>query len=180
MDWELDDIDGRILGVLQDNCKRPLAKIGEEVGLSAPAVLERVKKLEEHGVISGYHAVLDARAVGKDVTAFIGVSINHPSSIERFEQAVAGIDDILECHHVTGGYTLLVKIKTESTTALHDLIDRIRRIEGVARTETMVVLATAAERTRIPVRLPPPGGPRRSRRTPERAGNHHADKEGES
>lgn len=180
MDWEIDEIDGRILGLLQDNCKRPLAKIGEEVGLSAPSVQERVKKLEDHGVILGYHAALDARMVGKDVTAFIGVSINHPHSIDVFEKAVADIDDILECHHVTGSYTMLVKIKTESTNALHDLISRIRCLQGVERTETMVVLATAVEGTRIPIRLPALGGSRRTRRSADRAVLAAVPKEGES
>lgn len=180
MDWELDEIDVDILGVLQENCKRPLAKIGEEVGLSAPSVQERVKKIEDHGVILGYRAIVDAHLVGKDVTAFIGVSIDHPRRIESFEKAVAGIDDILECHHVTGNHTLLVKIKTESTTALHELISRIRSLDGVARTETMVVLATAAERTRIPVRLPASSGPRRPRRSGDRPTGVHAPKEGES
>jgi len=180
MDWKLDEIDSRILALLQENCKRPLAVIGEEVGLSAPSVQERVRKLEDHGVITGYHAQLDGRLVGKDVTAFIGVSVSHPRGIDEFERAVASIEDVLECHHVTGSYTLLVKIKTENTTTLHDLISRIRSIEGVARTETMVVLETSAERTRIPVRLPVPGGNKKLRRSGERAALTVVAKEGES
>ena len=173
MDWDLDDIDRHILALLQDNCKRPLAKIGDEVGLSAPSVQERVRKLEDNGVIVGYHAVLDARTVGKDVTAFIGVSIKHPRGIEAFEAAVVGIEDILECHHVTGGYTLMVKVKSEDTSSLEKLISQVRSIEGVERTETMVVLSTTAERTRIPVRTPPDGGARRSRRSGDRHPVHH-------
>lgn len=173
MDWELDDIDRHILNLLQDNCKRPLAKIGDEVGLSAPSVQERVRKLEENGVLVGYHALLDARMIGKDVTAFIGVLIRHPRGIELFEKAVSGIDDILECHHVTGGYTLIVKVKTESTRSLESLISEIRSVEGVERTETMVVLSTTVERTRLDVGEPAPGGGRRTRRSPERPPVHH-------
>lgn len=168
MDSELDDIDRHILTLLQDNCKRPLAKIGDEVGLSAPSVQERVRKLEEHGFIVGYHARLDARMLGKDVTAFIGVSIRHPRGIEEFERAVARLGDILECHHVTGGYTMIVKAKTESTRSLATLISDIRSIEGVDRTETMVVLSTPVERTRVAVGPAAGGATRRSRRVAER------------
>ncbi len=146
---ELDDIDRRILRLLQDDCKLSLAKIGAVVNLSAPSVIERIRKLEEGGVICGYHAVLDARRVGLDVTAFIGVSISHPKLITAFEVQVERLDDVLECHHVTGVHTLLLKVKTRNTETLEQLISRVRSIEGVARTETMVVLSTHTERQQV-------------------------------
>ena len=148
-DAELDSIDLQILSVLQSHCKIPLVKLGEEVGLSAPSVIERVKRLEDNGIISGYYAVLDARRLGKDITAFIGVAIKHPRLISNFEQAVNLFDDVLECHHVTGEHTLLLKVKTDNTSSLERLISSIRSIEGVDRTETMVVLSTHTERTQI-------------------------------
>src|SRR5262245_14797846 len=113
-----DDTDRRILGLLQDDCRTPLARLGEQVGLSAPAVLERIKKLEAAGVITGYHAVLDGRRIGLDVTAFIGVITSEPDSIAQFEREVVAIEDVLECHHVTGEYTFLLKVKTENTSTL--------------------------------------------------------------
>jgi Lrp/AsnC family leucine-responsive transcriptional regulator len=146
---DLDVIDRHILDLLQENCRLPLAKIGEQVGLSAPAVTERVKKLEDSGVITGYHALVNARLVGKDITAFIGVSIAHPKAIDSFERAVEALDDVLECHHVTGGHTLLLKVKTQNTSSLEELISRIRSIDGVAQTETMVVLSTHTERVQL-------------------------------
>jgi len=151
---ELDAIDFQILNTLQEQGRIPLSKLGEQVGLSSPSVIERVKKLEDNGIITGYHASLDARRLGKDVTAFIGVSINHPKAIGRFEQAVSTIEDVLECHHVTGEHTLLLKIKTENTASLERLISAIRSIEGVSRTETMVVLSTHVERATIAVGPP--------------------------
>jgi Lrp/AsnC family leucine-responsive transcriptional regulator len=114
-------------------------------------VVERIRKLEEAGIIRGYVALLDAKRLGKDVTAFIGVSSSYPRFVEVFESAVAGIQDVLECHHVTGSHTFLMKVKTDNTGTLEDLIRRIRAIEGVTRTETMVVLSTATERPRIPL-----------------------------
>ena len=171
-DVELDDIDLRILGLLQEDCRTSLARIGEHVGLSAPAVLERIKKLEAAGVITGYRAILDGRCLGLDITAFIGVLIGHPNVIGDFERQVTALRDVLECHHVTGEYTLLLKVKAANTSTLEQLISRIRSIEGVGRTETMVVLSTHMERVQLAVhpQAEPPSGStsKRPRRNGER------------
>ncbi|HEY6394154.1 MAG TPA: Lrp/AsnC family transcriptional regulator [Candidatus Binataceae bacterium] len=148
---ELDAIDLQIINILQEHGRIPHVKLGEQVGLSAPSVIERVKKLEDSGLITGYHATVDARRLGKDVIAFIGVYISHPKTIGLFEETIDLLDDILECHHVTGQHTLLLKVKTTNTASLERLISSIRSIEGVARTETMVVLSTHTERTQIAV-----------------------------
>ncbi len=146
---ELDAIDFQILNALQEHCRTSLVKLGEQVGLSAPSVIERVKKLEDSGIIKGYHAIVDAKRLGKDITAFIGVSVSHPRMLEEFERTVAELNDVLECHHVTGQHTLLLKVKTDNTSALERLISAIRSIAGVDRTETMVVLSTHTERVQI-------------------------------
>jgi len=148
---ELDGIDLQILNTLQEHCRTSLAKLGEQVGLSAPSVQERVKKLEDSGIITGYHATVDAKRLGKDITAFIGVSVNHPRMLEEFERTVQELSDVLECHHVTGQHTLLLKVKTDNTSSLERLISTIRSIAGVERTETMVVLSTHTERVQIPI-----------------------------
>ncbi|MGA2412181.1 MAG: Lrp/AsnC family transcriptional regulator [Candidatus Binataceae bacterium] len=146
---EPDVIDLQIIEILQEHGRIPLVKLGEQVGLSAPSVIERVKKLEDSGIITGYHASVDARMLGKDVGAFIGVSISHPHTIGQFEQTVDQLGDVLECHHVTGQHTVLLKVKTSNTASLEELIKAIRLIDGVSRTETMVVLSTHTERTQI-------------------------------
>ncbi len=161
---ELDAIDLQILSILQDHGRIAHVKLGEQVGLSAPSVIERVKKLEDSGIIVGYHAVVDAKRLGKDVTAFIGVSIAHPKTIALFEQTIELIDDVLECHHVTGEHTVLLKVKTANTSTLEELIRTIRVIEGVTRTETMVVLSTRTERTQISVAAEEVGEPGNGRR----------------
>lgn len=145
----LDAIDRALLDALQDDCKQPLAKLGERVGLSAPSVLERVRKLEQAGLITGYHAVVDPRLLGLDVGAFIGIGIDHPRSIARFEEAVLAMPEVLECHHVTGRHTLMIKVRTQNTESLHRLISALRELPGVARTDTMVVLETQLERQRL-------------------------------
>lgn len=158
---DLDDADRSLLDGLQDDCKQSLASLGERVGLAAPTVLERIRRLEAAGLIRGYHAVLDARAAGLDIGAFIGVGIDHPRSIASFERAIRAMPEVLEVHHVTGRYTLLVKIRTENTASLHRLIEALRELPGVARTETTVVLDTLVERQRIELPAPPEASARR-------------------
>ncbi|MFO0645533.1 MAG: Lrp/AsnC family transcriptional regulator [Polyangiales bacterium] len=166
---ELDDADRALLDGLQADCKQSLASLGERVGLSAPTVLERIRRLEKAGLIRGYHAVLDARAAGLDIGAFIGVGIDHPRSIAGFEKAIRAMPEVLEVHHVTGRHTLLVKIRTENTASLHRLIEALRELPGVARTETMVVLDTLVERQRIELPAPASDAPRRRKARPDAA-----------
>ena len=92
----LDDADRSLLDGLQDDCKQSLASLGERVGLAAPTVLERIRRLEAAGLIRGYHAVLDARAAGLDIGAFIGVGIDHPRSIASYERAIRAMPEVLE------------------------------------------------------------------------------------
>jgi Lrp/AsnC family leucine-responsive transcriptional regulator len=166
--YVLDGIDRQLLDELQTDCKRSLKEIGAAVGLSAPSVMERVRKLENAGIIRGYHALLDARKVGLDISAFIGVSITNPQLLSAFEEWVELIAQVLECHHVTGGHTLLLKVKTQNTEDLEKLISLIRSMDGVASTETMVVLSTHTER--VEVALPPcePASDARRRKRPRR------------
>jgi Lrp/AsnC family transcriptional regulator, leucine-responsive regulatory protein len=142
----LDDIDCRILELLQADCKATLARVGEQVGLSAPAVIERVRKLENEGFIEGYHARLNARMLGLDVSAFISVWTAHSHAIQELAARLDEFEDVLECHHVTGDPTLLLKVKTRNTQSLERLISAVRSLPGVERTETNVVLSTLAER----------------------------------
>ena len=166
---EFDSTDRAILELLQENFKQPLASIGEKVGLSAPSVVERIHKLEEAGVIQGYVVRVDARRLGKDVTAFIGLSTEQPDSIGTLEVQIGAIADVLECHHVTGVYTLMVKVKTKNTQTLESLIGKIRSLDGVSRTETMVVLSTHTERSRIALDASDEFVPRPPRRSGPRA-----------
>jgi Lrp/AsnC family leucine-responsive transcriptional regulator len=172
---EYDATDLEILALLQENCKQPLAAIGQKVGLSPPSVLERIHKLEEAGVIVGYQAVLDARKLGREITAFIGVATERARDISRIEREVVAIDDVLECHHVTGAWTLMLKVKTHDTEALEELIERIRSCEGVGRTETMVVLSTHAERSRVSLA----GSGEVEARSPRRSGGARARRAGQ-
>lgn len=165
----LDRIDYLLLDALQHDAKISLKRIGEQVGLSAPSVLERVRKLEQAGAIRGYFAELDGRKVGIDVGAFIGVTIRNPPSMNAFEQWVVTERLIQECHHVTGGFSLVLKVKAPTTSDLEQLIRRIRSLEGVERTETMVVLSSTKEQMQIALEIPEEEEGPRERRSRRRA-----------
>ena len=141
----IDPIDLKILFILQNTGRSRLADIAEEVDLSAPAVMERVKKLEATGVIKGYQALLDGKKIGKDITAFIGVSIGNQRDIDTFAAQMLRKPDVLECHHITGDESFILKVKSANTTSLEKLLGEIRSVEGVTRTVTRVVLSTAKE-----------------------------------
>jgi len=167
----MDSVDRQLLEALQADCRQSLAKLGEQVDLSPPSVLERVRRLEASGLIRGYHAILDPRLAGLDICAFIGVGIDHPRHMKPFETAALDMPAVLECHHVTGRHTLMLKVRTRDTASLHGLISAIRELPGVERTETMIVLGTKLERQRIAVDAPAEeaddeaAAPRRRRRT---------------
>ena len=141
----IDQIDLKILSILQNSGRSRLADIADEVELSAPAVLERVKKLEMNRDIKGYQALLDGKKVGKDITAFIGVSIGNQRDIDKFATQMLRNPDVLECHHITGDESFILKVKSANTTSLEKLLGEIRSVEGVTRTVTRVVLSTAKE-----------------------------------
>jgi len=107
--------------------------------------MERVKKLEASGVIRGYQALVDGKKVGKDITAFIGVSIGNQGDMEKFAGQMMRYGDVLECHHVTGDESFILKVKSANTNALEKLLAEIRSVDGVTRTVTKVVLSTAKE-----------------------------------
>lgn len=147
----LDDVDRRLLALLQSDAKRPLAALGDEVDLAPSSVAERVRRLEATGVIRGYFAQVDPRRVGLDLAAFIGVSLNYPKHIDEFEAIAIAMPEVQECHHVTGAHSLLLKVRARNTAAMERVLSKLRDIDGVLRTETMVVFSTRIERPQVPL-----------------------------
>ena len=149
---DLDAIDRRILSLLQTNAKISQAKMAEAVGLTAPSVHERIRKLERGGYIRGYVALLDERKLGHDVTAFVEVFIEHPRYEGGFIESVRDLDEVLECHHITGEFSLLLKVRVADMGAFRRLlIEKLNSVRGVRQTRTLIVLATAKEQHRIKV-----------------------------
>ena len=146
----LDSIDYKLLDLLQLSARMTQLEMAAAVGLSQPAVAERMRKLEQEGIITGYSARVDGRKLGKDITAFIGVRIEHPKYNAGFGNKVLAIPDVLECHRITGPDSYLLKVVTEDTQSLDSLIsDLLRHIPGVTRTLTTVVTSSIKEGSHI-------------------------------
>ena len=144
----MDPTDERLVALLQENGRSTQLELAKEIGLSQPATAERIKKLEERGVVLGYSARVDATKLGKDVTAFIGVSIEHPKYFDAFAKKVLAHPDVLEAHRVAGGDSYLLKVKTKNTASLDKLlVEELRTIAGVTRSHTTIVLSSVKEST---------------------------------
>lgn len=147
----LDDIDARILALLQEDGRAKRSHIAEEVGLSLPAVSERMRKLEERGLLTGYRAVVDARALGYDVTAFIRVTIIGSEFYDEFLKRITELQEVQEVHSITGEGSHLLKVRVRNTAGLERLLSEMQRIPGVRGTQTSLVLSTLKESTYLPV-----------------------------
>jgi Lrp/AsnC family leucine-responsive transcriptional regulator len=144
----MDALDHRILQLLQANGRATQLEISRDVGLSQPAVAERIRKLEERQIILGYTARLDAVKLGRDITAFIGVNIEHPKYFPEFSERVLKMPEVLECHRVAGEDSYLLKVKSSNTRTLDQLlVGTLRTIPGVTRTHTTIVLSSIKEDT---------------------------------
>ncbi len=144
---KLDPIDHRLLEILQKNARTKLNEMAQQLGLTIPTISERIQKLEERGYIIGYTTILDAKRLGKDITAFITVTIDSSKHYQMFMERARETEEILECHSVTGEGSHLLKVRAENTNALEKLLSRIQSWPGVLSTKTSVVLSTIKEST---------------------------------
>lgn len=142
----IDQIDKKIINMLLNNARTSYSDMAKEVDLSSPSVIERVKKLENLGIIKSYTANINYKAIGYDILAFIGISLDSAQSISDFESTIKDFDeDLIECHHVTGDFTMIAKVITKNTDSLSNLIKKIRTIKGVQKTNTILVFSTILE-----------------------------------
>lgn len=148
---KLDEIDLKILQILQQRGRTKRNELAEQVNLSIPSISERLRKLEEYGIIKGYHAVLEARKVGLEVTAFIFIisesSQHYPEIIKEAQK----VPEVLECHAITGEGSHLLKVRTQSTASLERLLSTIQSWPGVINTRTSIVLSSPKETTVLPL-----------------------------
>jgi Lrp/AsnC family leucine-responsive transcriptional regulator len=138
--------DARILEVLQRDGRRPYADLGADVGMSGPSAHERVKKLEGRGVITGYGAIVDPRAVGYDVLAFSWITQAPGTVANDLTESFAAIPEIEECHHISGEADYLIKVRARDTRDLERILRRVQSTPDVFQTETDVVFSSGFER----------------------------------
>jgi Lrp/AsnC family leucine-responsive transcriptional regulator len=149
----IDDIDIQIINLLQENARTKRNTIAEKVGLTIPAVSERLKKLEERGLIKQYVAILDSKAAGYDVTAFIFVFMESSKYYSSFTKNAEAEDEILECHSITGEGSHLLKVVTKNTSSLEKILSKIQAWPGVTGTKTNVVLTSLKEIQTVKMKL---------------------------
>jgi Lrp/AsnC family leucine-responsive transcriptional regulator len=152
---KIDDIDRKILEILQARAKITNARLSEEIGLSPAPTLERVKKLEQMGIITSYHAKLDPEKLGLGVTTFVLATLSghNRANIERFITEIEKIPEVIECHHITGAGDFILKVIARDIGSYQKLmLEKVTEIEQVDNMQSMVVLSTFKDSKVIPVR----------------------------
>lgn len=152
--FKLDHIDRKILAILQRNGRITNAQLSKEVGLSPAPTLERVKKLEVNGVIMSYHAKLDPNKLGLGVNTYVQVSLlgHNKDNINEFMNHIKDIEEVIECHHITGSGDFILKIIAKDIASYQKLmLEKISEIKVVDNMQSMVILSTFKDSKAIPV-----------------------------
>jgi Lrp/AsnC family leucine-responsive transcriptional regulator len=148
----VDQLDLRILEILQANARETQADIARDIGLAPSAVLERMRKLEARGIIRGYSALVDPRTLALPILAFVAVRSDEVGTDDHVAQTLAQSPEVLEVHHVAGDDCYLIKVRARDAEHLGVLLrTRFGRIPGVRSTRTTIVLETVKETPRLPV-----------------------------
>jgi len=145
----LDAIDIKILETLQENARTKRNALAEEVGLSLPSLSDRLKKLEDNGIIEGYFTKVNRKVFGYDLMAFILVVMDSSKNYEKLSEKVLKTPEILECHSILGEGSHILKALVKDTDSLEKLLSQIQSWPGVTRTITSFVLSTIKETTTI-------------------------------
>lgn len=148
---DLDDTDRAILRILQEDARTPFSEIARQIDMSSATVHDRVKRMKEAGVIRGYHADVDPRAVDLGTSAIVGLRVEQGQEEETLER-LTEIEGVQEVNLTTGEWDVVLRVRAEDTDGLRELMfDNIAQMEGFARSQTMVVLGTPYRSTELPL-----------------------------
>lgn len=146
----MNEIDTAILDNLKKNGRATASEISKQVSLSVPAVAERIRKLERSGIIDGYIAKVNDKAMGYNLLAFLFVSIGSSEDIENFRKKIIAENNVLECHHIAGQSDYLLKVKVKDTEELeHFISNKLKHIKGVVSSNTIISLSTLKEEINV-------------------------------
>ena len=149
----LDEIDYKLLGLLQQDDRVPVAELGKILGVAPSTLNDRIRRLVKLGIISGFHAKVDPEKLGLDLLAYVFVGWSDPGTEKLFLEVVAGAPEVLEAHHVTGAWNYLMKVRLPTTRDLEGFFANVlKAVPGVQRTETLIVLSSPKETNRIELR----------------------------
>lgn len=141
----MDEVDQRLVAALRVHGRASWAELGRSVGLSGPSVADRVARLEQSGVIAGYTAVVSPEALGWGVTALIGVYLSDAGDQDQVADDLGALAEVEDCWFVAGEESFVLKVRAADMRALEQTLSRLRRLVGVSRTRTTVVLSTKWE-----------------------------------
>ncbi len=145
----MDILDLKILNCLKSNSRMNATTIGKRVNLSTSSVIERIHKMEAQNIIEKYTVLVDYKHIGKDITAFMSVNLEHPRDNDIFRERILELNDVAECHYLAGDFDYVLKVITESSQTLEKTLNAIKGIPGVFRTRTLVVLSTIKNETTV-------------------------------
>ena len=151
---KIDNIDRKILRMLQENSKITNSYLSKQIGLSPAPTLERVRKLEKKGIISGYHAQLNLSKIGLGVSTFVLVSLkeHNKKNINIFLDKINKIKNVIECHHITGTGDFILKVVSENIASYQKLmLDKVSEIEATDSLQSMVILSTFKDNKVMPL-----------------------------
>lgn len=151
---KIDSIDKQILTILQQDARITNVELAGKIGISPPAMLERVKRLEKNGIIKRYVAIVDPMKVSKGIFALVSVSLSahQLSSIDQFTRQIKKLDEVLECYHVAGEEDFILKIAVSSIEEYEKFIlSKLTKINGVCKVNTKFVLSTVKYNTKIKI-----------------------------
>ena len=138
----MDAIDYKILTCLKENARENATNIGAKINLSTSAVIERIKKLESSGMIQQYTTIINQSTLGRELFAFIYVSLEHPKHYENFVEKIKENSSVAECYYIAGDFDFILKVVTKTGKTLEEILNYIKGIGGVSLTRTSVVLST--------------------------------------
>lgn len=147
----MDSLDYKIIELLMDHGRMTWSDLAAQLGLSAPAAAERVRRLEERGVLKGYAGIVEPESVGCDLAAFIAVTLERPEHRAAFLARVDELAAIQECHHIAGEHDYILKVRCRHTRDLENIISvQLKSLPGVVRTQTTIILDTIKETLKVP------------------------------
>jgi len=145
--YDIDNVDLKILALLTEDAKMPYTEVAKKVFVSGGTVHVRMRKLEEMGIVQGTTLKMDYSKMGYDITAFLGIYLEKSSLYDQVIKKLYNISEIVKVHYTTGNYNIFVKLHCRDTNHLKDVLhDKIQRVEGIERTETIISLEESLNR----------------------------------
>src|SRR6056297_3636009 len=145
--FQLDDLDRKILSLITENARIPYLEVARECDVSGAAIHQRIQRLTKTGIISGSQFNIDPKKIGYQTCAYVGIFLDNAGLYPDVVRQLKAIPEITQCHYITGGYSVFIKIYTRNNEDLkHVLVDKVQPISGVSRTETFISLEESFNR----------------------------------